>query len=149
MTHTRDEVIHILGQQEPESDFWQQLIPADLPELARLAAGADLLLAARAVVIAARLDPVAAEPIALLASRSRIHQLRLAAISAAEYLSLAVTVQIVQRALDETEPSLLKFALRVASLRGLSQLKPKVQSLASDSDSEYVQRLARSVLSTI
>lgn len=149
MPHTRDEVLSILGQQEPDLDFWRALEPSDIPELARIAAGNDLLLAARAVVVAARLDPSAAEPLALLASRRKIHQLRLASVSAAEYLLPEVAAQIVNRALDETDPAMLKFALRVAKSRRLSQLKPKIQNLMSETDSSHIQKLAQDIWSEL
>jgi HEAT repeat protein len=140
-----NDVIAALGTVRPEPNYWRGLSRENMPDLARLARDINPILAARAVVVAAHLDPVASGEIAVRACKSPRHQIRIAAACAAIFIDEPKSTDVIRRLLQDRDLGVVKYALRAARQRRPSALKPLIGLIAQNASEPHLQALALEV----
>jgi hypothetical protein len=139
---TYEQVLEILGRDCPPPDYPKDLAPESLPLLETVIAGANQIAAERALLAAAQVAPAAAFSLVEKAALSPKAETRIAAARAAVFLQRDGSTAVAQRLLGDADPGVVKYALRVVEQQQLSNLKPKVERLATESASDLVKSLA-------
>lgn len=123
---------------------------AAIPILGELVEGSDENLAIKAAYLLGYIDDEAANPILEKAASQGIAPVRIAAAFGAQKKSAAVAEKILQRSLEDTDASVVKFALRSATAMKLGKnLQPKIDKISKTFFDEEVKSAALDVLKKI
>lgn len=120
---------------------------AAIPILSDLVEGSDENLAIKAAYLLGYIDDKAADPILEKAASEGIAPVRIAAAFGAQKKSAAVAEKILQRSLEDSDASVVKFALRSATAMKLGKnLQPKIDKISKTFFDEEVKSAAMDVM---
>ena len=143
MTVTLEQVTIALSPCEPDlMRTAQRLGVGAIPYLAELVRGTDIMLAARAALLAGYLDAPGSAEIVETAAHHPESAVRVAAAAALESLTLYTDALALSLLADEY-PGVRKWALRSVKATGSSVLKERVQSIAESDPEEFLQDMAK------
>lgn len=147
MPVTMEQVLEILGAEEPDYGRGVELGPEALPHLEAIVQGPDIGLAAKAVSLAALIpDPRAAELVEL-AARDSEPIVRVAAAAAAQSLPAEQSAGVMVALLGDEDIGVRKVALESVAADAPEEVRQRVAAL-SDSDAEpSIRELSGEVLS--
>jgi HEAT repeat protein len=141
----------VLDPEEPDYADGARLGRAALPHLAALAAGDDVLLAAKAAHLAARIGGDAAADIVLRAAGHADPAVRVAAAGAAADLDAGMAARVLERLSQDADASVRRRVVRTASAHvgrsGDAAARRMLESLAQSDPDASVRKATRDALS--
>ncbi len=142
MPISMNDVRAVLDPDEPDYDRARQLGPDALPHLAVLAHADDLMLAAKAVHLAALIGAEDSKELIADAARSAHPVLRVAAAGAARHLPAEAASDIVLILVDDRDQSVQRIALSSVPAAASPALRRRLEELSNSGPGPRVRDLA-------
>jgi HEAT repeat protein len=146
MPVTMEQVRAELDRDEPNYDRLARLGPEALPHLEALVRSDDAMLASKAAYGTTLIPGRRAVQVLQAAATSRHDTVRVAVAAGARNLDSADAREVLERLLDDQDVGVRKFALRSTQALRLTEMKPKVEEIATSDSVESMRSLASETL---